>query len=297
MLHATAIIGAGPAGMIAAIQLKRNGYNPLLIEKKQVGGLLLNANLVENYPGFAQGLPGKSLVRHFTQHLTKIDITPIKAEVTNVQKHKKGFRIITNLKQYDVKAVIVASGTKPRPFGFDKENELYKSGRLFYEVNNFPQLKPNDIVTIIGGGDAAFDYALNLANHLKKIAINILYRSAHPHCLPLLWDRVKKQKSIRLFAQTIATNVSYQDNNRNYLILKIKKVKTIAVLKTKYVLVAVGRDPQKEFLDHKINWDNVPGFFMAGDVKRGRFRQAVIAAGDGLLAAMHTVDFLNSLKK
>ncbi len=292
MLHPVAIIGAGPAGIAAAIQLKRSGIRPLLFEKNRIGGLLLNAHLVENYPGFPQGISGRRLVVHFIKQIDRLGIKVVKEEVKKVKLVNGRCYIVTNKKKFWTKTVIVASGTRPRPAAIKGEAELIQQGRLYYEIRDLPRISRKDTITIIGGGDAAFDYALNLIARIK--AVNIIYRGKHPKCLPLLWQRVRQKKRIKLLLETIVISAEKVcAKGKNCLMLTVKKGNKIRLVHSDWLLVAVGREPEIEYLPYSARQtDKMHGLFMVGDVKRGDFRQTGIAIGDGLLASMKVVDYL-----
>jgi len=124
-----AIIGAGPAGIAAAVQLKRYGIEPLVFEKGRIGGLLWNANLVENYPGFPEGISGPELVGKLEAQLRKASIDVIYEEVVRLEE---GFGLKTEGGSYTADIVVVASGTEPRRFPGRISEEV--EGRVFYEV-------------------------------------------------------------------------------------------------------------------------------------------------------------------
>ena len=122
-MHDVAVIGSGPAG-IAAIYLKRTGFDVTLFEKNEIGGLLLNAYLVENYPGFPDGIKGYELSKNMKQHLIKWKITPTIEEVKHIEIKNKHFTLHTIENQYSFKAVIIANGTKAKKLGIPGEEEL-----------------------------------------------------------------------------------------------------------------------------------------------------------------------------
>ena len=160
-----AIIGAGPAGISTAIQLKRYGINPVLFEKGEVGGLLKNANLVENYPGFPEGISGLNLIELFKKQLKNLSLKIFYEEIKRLDYANNIFLLKTPEKLFYSSIVVIASGTKPkRPTHFEiSENAKNK---IFYEVYPLLKVKKKQII-IIGAGDAAFDYALNLAKNNK----------------------------------------------------------------------------------------------------------------------------------
>lgn len=271
------IIGAGPAGVAAAIQLKRFGIDFLHIEKDEIGGLLNNANLVENYMGFPEGIKGKDLTEYFKKHIQRLSVSIIKEKVLKAD-YANIFLIETDKNTYKSEYLIIATGTNPRKLVLISNN----SNRIFYEIKNLPEIKNNTIV-IIGGGDAAFDYAINLSANNNVFVLN---RSKTTKCLPLLFDRVSKIKNIKYFENTEV--LDFKESN-NKIIFNTNN-KELSMIEADYLIVAIGREPNIDFLGEglvklKNNLDNKKLFFI-GDLKNENYRQASIAAGDGIKAAM-----------
>jgi thioredoxin reductase (NADPH) len=291
-LDEIAIIGCGPAGVSAAIYLKRAGIDPIVFEKGEIGGLLRNANLVENYPGFPQGISGSELVEIFKKQLNGLGIEITHESVSKVYLEEGNFRIKTDESEVISSALIVASGTKPKKLGIPLESELL-GRKLFYEIKDIPPPTKNDTYVIIGSGDCAFDYALNIASEVKSV--DIIFRGKHPKCLPLLSERVAAFENIRPHPKLLPRE--FEENEG--ITTKCISASGDIDLPSDYVLVAGGREPNCDFLpelvDFEINDDggcDIPGLFIAGDVRRGKKRQVGIAVGDGIICAMSACDFL-----
>jgi thioredoxin reductase (NADPH) len=278
------IIGAGPAGMTAAIQLKRYGIPFVLLEKERVGGLLWNANLVENYPGFPAGISGPKLVGLIEKQMERIGVDVTFDSVLRLGNGEKGFCVKTLRTNYDARFVIVASGTKSNSFPLLIPD--IARGLVFSDVYHLLNESKKRIV-IIGAGDAAFDYALNLVK--KGNFVTILNRGGDVKCLRLLWERAMAEPNIAYRAEIPISKVDF-DAAAGRL-----KIQTEAgeSLETDYLLFAIGRVPQTDFLPDKLTGKKVKGLYFVGDVKNGLFRQAAIAAGDGLRAAMEIYTNLN----
>lgn len=152
------IIGAGPAGITAAIQLKRYGVPFALLEKGRVGGLLWNANLVENYPGFPNGISGPELVALLVQHMARLAVEVTCGEVVALDYDEFGLLVSTQNSTYRPRCVVVATGTQPRPFSLPISPNA--RGRVVRDVVPLLNVEGKH-VAIIGAGDAAFDHALN----------------------------------------------------------------------------------------------------------------------------------------
>jgi thioredoxin reductase len=279
------IIGAGPAGATAAIQLKRYGIPFVLLEKERVGGLLWNANLVENYPGFPAGVSGPRLVRLIEKQMERLGVNVTFDSVTQIRYNKTGFYIKTLQTEYHPRFVIVASGTKPIPFPLPVP-ECARS-KVFCDVYQL-LAESNKQIVIIGAGDAAFDYGLNLTKN--RNSVTILNRGKYVKCLGLLWERALAEPGVEYRAETAVCKVELDETDGRL------RVQTEAggFLVADYLLFATGRIPQVSFLSDELINNNLESIYFAGDVKNGLYRQAAIAAGDGLRAAMEIHHILNS---
>ncbi len=288
------IIGAGPAGMTAAIQLKRYGIPFVLLEKERVGGLLWNANLVENYPGFPAGVSGPKLIGLIEKQMERIgvDVTYDKVLRVAINPNKSSYQITTQTKAYATSHLIVASGTQPKPLPLSIPKGA--QDRVFSDVYHLLEVYEKR-VAIVGGGDAAFDYALNLVK--KGNFVTILNRGGDVKCLKLLWERAMAESAIEYCAETPVSGVEYDETplgrggTAGRLRVQTKAGKSLEV---DYLLFAIGRIPQTSFMSDKLLHKNFEGLYFVGDVKNGLFRQAAIAAGDGLRAAMEIYTNLNA---
>jgi thioredoxin reductase (NADPH) len=181
--------------------------------------------------------------------------------------------------------VIIATGTIPKEIRIDGMDK-YIGYRIFYEIKDVPAPGKDNRFEIIGSGDAAFDYALNLSRN--DCAVDILMRSGGPKCIPLLEDRARKKDNINLVPRIEPKSVREENGA---LKLECESDGLRMDVTADYVLVACGRAPNLEIMGRWTNAD-IPGLFLAGDVARGDFRQAGIAVGDGILAAMSAAEFL-----
>jgi len=287
------IVGAGPAGMATAIQLKRYGINPLIIERLRAGGLLWNANLVENYPGFPNGVTGPRLVGLFTRQAGNLDIGVTQAEVIDVNFTDGSFVVQTAHDAYRTCVLVVATGTRP----VSLTHLVVPKGlreRMCYEVYDLRQVE-GACIAILGGGDAAFDYALNLS---RKNRVTILNRGDQPKCLPLLWERAQKATNITYCERTQVVGLIQDDLPG--LRMDCQSPAGELQFHADYLLVAIGRVPQLDFLSETflqqaIALEEQGVLYRIGDVKNGIFRQTSIAVGDGVLAAMKIYRYLKEI--
>lgn len=296
-----AIVGGGPAGIATAIQLKRHGIAPVVFEKDALGGLLRNANLVENYPGFPEGISGPELVRLFAEQLHHSSVQICLDEVIRIEHESardpaRGcFHLQTTQGGIRARVVVIATGTKPKEFT-DLELPRQAAARILHEVHPIRDVRDAKIV-IVGAGDAACDYALSLAARNDVVILN---RGDSPSCLPLLFDRIRACPRITYRTQCRLSRVSVDAPEG--LLLEYEASK----LHADYLVFAIGREPQlgcftKEPREsaHEIGEIRETGeareldeleargdLHFVGDVRSGIFRQTAIAVGQGILAAM-----------
>jgi len=187
--------------------------------------------------------------------------------------------------EYRPRFVIVASGTRPNPFPLAIPDVA--QGMVFSDVYHLLHVSDKHVV-IIGAGDAAFDYALNLTKN--RNSVTILNRGGEVKCLRLLWERAMAESSIEYRAETPVSKIDLDETAGRL------KVRTEAgeSLEADYLLFALGRIPQMDFLSAELVDKKVNGLYFVGDVKNSLYRQAAIAAGDGLRAAMEIHTNLNA---
>jgi thioredoxin reductase len=278
------IIGAGPAGLAAALQLKRYGITARLLERDAIGGLLRNANLVENYPGFPGGIPGPELVRLFAEQASAISIDVTYEEVTELIYESDYFQVETPAHNYRSRIVVIASGTRSKQLT-DLRLPPPLQNKVLYEIHTLAHTAQKRIV-ILGAGDAAFDYALNLA---RRNEVFILNRGDEPNCLPLLRDRASAIPNIHYLEKTRVIDLIEASDDR--ILLECENAAGTSQIVADYLIGAIGREPQLKFIAPPLvsiapELEARGQLYFVGDVKNGLFRQTAIATGDGLRAAM-----------
>lgn len=275
------IIGAGPAGLTTAIQLQRYALPYILVEKNHVGGLLMNANLVENYPGFPGGVSGPKLINLFEKQLIRNNVPITKDEIISVRWNGNSYSIRGRY-SYQPKILVVASGTKPKRIPIVISDASRK--RVFNDVLPLLDVR-NKSVLIVGSGDAAFDHALNLTKNGN--IVTILNRGKQVKCLELLKKRADADPGIIYRPNTAVKHISSAENGTKLTI----RCDSGELLDADYLIFAIGRDPQLDFLtDSVLRNEEIlqesGRLYFIGDVRNGPLRQTAIAAGDGLRAAM-----------
>ncbi len=288
------IIGAGPAGVTAAIQLKRSGISPLIVEKEKVGGLVKNAHWIENYPGFPGGIAGPQLASLLAMHLDGAGLDVLCEEVVKLDHDGRHFLVETAARRWLSEIVILSSGTKPKEF----KGLCIPPGaeqHIFHEIYSIRDCVGKRIA-IVGAGDAAFDYALTLAANND---VTILNRSKEARCLPLLRKRANESRRITVLDR--ATIQAITNASPEGLYIEFLLHEKPASCHVNHLVIAVGREPQRDFLSEAISAriDELKMgemLYEIGDVRNGAFRQVALAVGDGMRAAMSIWDKLKETR-
>ncbi len=281
------IIGAGPAGCAAAIQLKRSGIDNLLFEKDHVGGLAINANLIENYLGFPKGINGKEFVKLLENHLLNLEIRLIREEIINISwnSEKELFYANSKINYYKSDYLIDASGTIPKKISINNEKKLEELEYIYYEPSKLDKEKiKNKKIAIIGAGDVAFDYALQLVKYVSELTI--INRKSTFSCLPPLLNRVKSNDNkIKIINNKhIVSFEIIKNRNKSYV-----EIEFIDNSKFKFdiIIIAIGRVVNDSLIKQlEIERKELKKLFQIGDVKNGYYRQISIASADGIKCAM-----------
>ena len=289
------IIGAGPAGIAAAVQLARHGVRAVVFERRSTGGLLRTARRVENFPGFPAGISGPALAALLDEQLRASGAVLVREEVGSLDRDKEFLIVRTDERDVRCRAVIVASGTRPRDVT-DLDIPRGASDRVFREVDELRGARGAHIV-VVGGGDAAFDYAMSLS---EENDVTVLVRGSATRCLPILATSVRSRRRVTVRMLTRVTAVAGESGGRLRLMCLTEGgvgESMRAEFDADHLVLAVGREPDDGFLSDELHRDAAAlearrELLFAGDVVSGIFRQAAIAAGQGTHAAMKVAAML-----
>ncbi|MFH1131601.1 MAG: isochorismatase family protein [Pseudomonadota bacterium] len=280
------VVGAGPAGIAAAIQAKRCGMKILLLDKAVLGGHARIANWIENYPGFPSGISGADLMDRFAAQIDEWEIQVMQLQVVSVDSSQDRMLSLALKEQQETlnaKAVILATGTAF--VGLDLEIERH----VVHRIDELPSIRDKNLL-IVGGGEAAFDQALFAKQHGAS-SVTMAIRSTVPKAMGLLVQRVKDQgvtllfetKVIRIDEHNGAKRVSFGDRclDVDGIIVCIGTQQNLPILPPNIEMMFYG-SPATDSMGRT----NIEGLYLAGDVKRGLYRQVGVAVGDGIVAAM-----------
>ncbi|MDO9537458.1 MAG: NAD(P)/FAD-dependent oxidoreductase [Thermoplasmata archaeon] len=276
-----AVIGAGPAGMAATIQLVRAGIEVQVFEQGRVGGALWNAGWVENYPGFPGGISGHNLAKLMEEQFLGYVDNIISSSAEEIILTEKGFFI--SGQEFD--GVIICTGTRPKKVGFTCEDKLAEAGLLCYGVADYHAWHRVKEACVIGGGEASMDMALSLTE--EGIKVTLLHRSEPDGILALKQEAISDEEITWLEGEVKEARI-----HENKAVLALENEERAFDM----VLVAVGREAcMPEF--NGFDMDDAPaGLLVAGDATRGGLGQVAMAVGDGVDMAMTMDRYLRSKK-
>ncbi|MDO8741056.1 MAG: FAD-dependent oxidoreductase [Candidatus Woesearchaeota archaeon] len=300
-MHDLIIIGAGPAGMSAAVYAARNKLDFLVISK-DIGGQAAWSSDVENYIGY-QFITGAELTQKFEEHVKKYNVKIINDEIVELRKPNSIFEIKTkNNKTYLTKTIIIASGKKPKMLNIPGEKEFRGKGVTYCAVCDAPLFAGKD-VAVIGGGNSALDAALQLTKYANKIyVINIAGKLGGEK---VLMQKVEKNRKVIVLNNSKIVEIS---GDKFVTGIKAEQDKKIKTLNVQGIFIEIGLVPETDFADiakknefGEIIIDqsartNIPGIFAAGDVTNTPEKQIVVAAGEGAKAALGVIKYLGGLK-
>ncbi len=296
------IIGGGPAGLTAGLYTSRARLNSLLIEKGVVGGQILNAEKVDNYPGFPEGISGLELGQLMHQQATKHGLKTIIAEVIGIEPQPKPIVVKTTEGNFTAKAVIIASGSERSKLGIPGEEEFTGKGVSYCATCDaaFFQGLP---IAVVGGGNAAITEALHLTKFASRVTV--IHRRNQLRASGIMQEKAFAEPKIEFLWDTVAEAIEGENSVKR---IKLRQVKTgeKSTLDVAGVFVSVGLKPSTDYLKGVLPLDDVsyvitnnkmeteiPGILAAGDIRHDSARQAITAAGDGATAAFYAEKFVS----
>jgi thioredoxin reductase (NADPH) len=302
------IVGSGCAGLTAAIYAARANLSPLVLEGRQPGGQLSTTTLVENFPGFPEGIDGPQLILNMHEQAEKFGARFSYAEVEDFEPRNNHVRIKADDEWIETQALIVASGASARWLGLESEEKLIGHGLTSCATCDGAFYK-NVPVCVVGGGDSAAEEALFLTRFASKVYL--IHRRDQLRASKIMADRVLANKKIEPIWNTVITKyIPNEKGEMRAAMLRNVKTSEERELEVACVFVAIGHDPNTKAYSGKLETDpdgyliarhlvesKHPGVFIAGDVADRVYKQAITAAGSGCAAAMEAERYLSELEK
>ena len=288
-LYDVIIVGAGPAGMTAAIYGMRAELKTLLIEKNYMGGgQIINTYEVDNYPGLP-GINGFDLGEKMSQHVDKFGADRVEAEVISMELEGEEKKVVTDAGEFRGRTVVLASGNSPKKLGVKGEEELTGMGVSYCATCDGAFFK-NRVTCVVGGGDVAVEDAIFLARGCSKVYL--IHRRDELRAAKVLQSALFALDNVEIIWDSAVSEINGEDMVTD-IIVKNLKDDTEKKLEVSGVFVAVGNEPNASYIE-KIKCDdkgyvvagedcitNVPGVFAAGDIRSKKLRQVATAVGDG----------------
>ena len=304
-LYEVIIIGGGPAGLTAGLYTSRARLSTLLIENALFGGQMTTTELIENYPGFPQGITGDELSRMMEEQAKRFGMETVAKEVVRVNLEGDIKVVETDDTVYRCKTVIVCTGTEYRKLGVPGEKEFAGRGVSYCATCDGAFFKDSQIV-VVGGGDSALTEALFLTKFVKELTI--IHRRDALRGTKIYQERTFANPKIKFLWNSIVQEIKGDSVVRSIVAKNVKTGK-IEEFTTDGVFLFVGLAPRTQFLKGFLQMDeggylltnedcqtSVKGIFAAGDCRKRLLRQIVTAVGDGATAAFAAEKYLEELE-
>jgi thioredoxin reductase (NADPH) len=300
------IIGSGPAGYTAAIYAARANLAPLMLTGVQAGGQLTLTTLVENYPGFVDGIQGPELMETMRKQAERFGTEMIAEDATAVDFGRRPFAVRTGETIYEGDAVIIATGATAKLLGLDAEAKLMGRGVSTCATCDGFFFKDQNIM-VVGGGDSAMEEALYLARLGRKV--EVVHRRDSLRASKIMQDRARQNPKIEFIWNSTVDDIRDVQGGK-VTAVRLKNLKTGALDERPVdgLFIAIGHRPNTEIFRGQIELlpndyvkvvpgttqTSVPGVFAAGDVQDHVYRQAVTAAATGCMAALEAERYLET---
>ena len=298
--HDLIIIGAGPAGLTAALYAGRSRLDTLLIEKMTVGGRILMSETIENYPGFPGGVLTQELMGKMEAQVKELKVKILNDEVLSLDGQNKTVK--TSGGNYEARAIILANGAKPRKLNIPGEEKYTGRGVSYCATCDAPFFKEKKVV-IVGGGNAVAEEAIYLSRFANQVSV--IHRRQDLRATPILQEKMRENKKINFILSSVVTQIKGAQ--------KVEAVTVKDLLTGKEndfacdgVFIYIGYEPETVFLKDKLQMDesgfivtdenmatSVSGVFACGDCRKKGFYQVINACGDGAVAADSAYKFIS----
>lgn len=300
------IVGGGPAGLTAGIYTARGATSTLIAGGEVWGGQLMVTSLVDNFPGFPEGILGPDLMSKMRQQAQRFGVEFLEKNVEKVDFSKKPFALTIGGEEFLAKSVIIATGAETVWLDVPGIKKLIGKGISSCAPCDAPFFK-NKVVGVVGGGDSATEEAFYLTKYASQVYL--IHRRNEFRASPIMQQKVLNNPKVKILWNSEVTEAKGEEKLEN-ITLKNNQDGSTQELKLDGLFIAIGHKPMSEIFKGQIDLDekgfikvtgghgktNVPGIFVAGDVMDPYYKQAATAAGSGCAAAMDALKFLDEEK-
>ncbi len=295
------IIGSGPAGLSAALYAARADLAPVVLSGMDLGGQVSQTHIIENYPGFPEGISGSGLVEAFQKQAERFGAEIVFDMAVEADFSRRPFRVKTHGGEFLAEAVVIATGATPRKLGVPGEDEMIGRGVSYCATCDGHFFKGMDVV-VVGGGDSALEEGLFLTRYAASVTV--IHRRDSLRAGAILQKRALEHPKIRFIWDTVVTEIQGKDVVQG---VRLKNVRTgeESTLKTSGVFIFIGHTPNTQLFEGQLEMDargyliadskmrtSIPGVYVAGEAADPVFRQVITSAGMGAAAAMQVTHFL-----
>jgi len=302
-VHNTVILGSGCSGLTAAIYTARANLKPLVLEGHEPGGQLSLTTLVENFPGFPEGIQGPELIENMKKQAIRFGAEIELKHVVSADLKQRPFVLNLGKETLRTRTLIIASGASARWLGLPSEQALIGYGVSSCATCDGFFFSGKEI-TVIGGGDSAMEEALFLTRFATKVTL--IHRSEAFRASKIMLERARSHEKIHFLPHTVVEEV-LDVSKKEVTGLKLRNVKSgeLSTLPASAMFLGIGHIPNTKMFDGALETDKdgylvtrdyvhtkVPGVYACGDVQDRRYRQAITAAGTGCMAALEVEKFL-----
>lgn len=299
------ILGSGPAGLSAALYAARAELSPLVLTGMTLHGQASTTDMIENYPGFPEGVGGTELGQLFQTQAERFGAEITMDLATDIDLQTQPFSVKTYSKEYHVKSLIITTGADPKKLGIPGEKELTGRGVSYCGTCDGWFFKDKDIV-IVGGGDSALEEGLFLTRFVKSVTV--IHRRDELRASAILQKRAFNNPKLDFIWDSVVTEIL---GDEAVEAVRLKNVKTgqETIKDTKAIFVAIGHRPNSEMFVGQLELDDrgyivvnekmetsVPGVFAAGEIADPNYRQVVTSAGMGAAAAIQATRYLENVE-